>query len=122
MMFPQLNLPPAPQPPVDEYPADAVASRYDEHGRRFMPEEPYPGILNIPLGPIDALALSSFWADAATHAATVGKDDVWLFAEERSAAFLRLARIMQPNCQAPFISLSAEALEALKAKHAGGVG
>jgi hypothetical protein len=121
MMFHQINLPPAPQPPADEYPADAVAPRFDELGRRFMPEEPYPGILNIPLGPIDALALSSFWSDAAADAARMGNGEVWSFAEERAAAFLRLARIMQPNCRAPFISLSAEQLDALIVKPAGGV-
>ena len=121
MMFSETGpLPAAPEPPADDYPQDAVAPRFDEHGRKFMPEEPYPGILSIPIGPIDALALSLFWADAATHAARTGEGEVWSFSEERSAHFLRLARFMQPNCRDQFLSLSPDQIETLMARHSGG--
>ena len=114
-------LPSAPQPPADEYPADAVAPRFDEHGRKFVPEEPMPGVVNVPLGPADALFLSLCWADTATNAVHAASIDLWSFAEMRAAHFLRIARQLQPECKAPFISLSADDIEASVAKHAGGV-
>ena len=114
-------LPSAPQPPADEYPPDAVAPRFDEHGRKFVPEEPMPGVVNVPLGPIDALALSLFWANAATDAVATGSGEAWSFSETRAAHFLRIARHIQADCQEPFVSLSADQLEAFAAKHSGGV-
>jgi hypothetical protein len=113
-------LPPAPQPREDEYPADAVSPRFDELGRRFMPENPYPGVINLPLGPRDVLALSLFWTDAASTAATTGDGEAWSFAETRAAHFLRIAREIQPYCQAAFLSMTREQLEAWAAKRSGG--
>jgi hypothetical protein len=111
---------PSPQPPDDNYPADAVAPRFDEQGRKFVPEEPYPGILNLPCGPADALVLSRFWAETAAEAVRMGDAKAWTFAETRAAHLLRLARRMQPDCQAPFLSLTSEQLEEFVVKHGGG--
>jgi hypothetical protein len=114
-------LPPAPQPPEDEYPSNAVAPRFDEHGRRFMPEVPWPGIVNLALGPVDVMILHVFWKDTARKAAAAGNGEAWSFAEMRAAHFLRIAREIQPECQAAFVSLTREQLEAMAEKHARGI-
>ena len=114
--------PTAPAPPLaDDYPPYAVAPRFDEQGRKFVPEEPVPGVVNVPLGPVDAMALYLFWRDAAINAVAAGSGEAWSCSETRAAHFLRIARHIQPDCRDPFISLSASQLEALVAKHAGGV-
>jgi hypothetical protein len=113
-------LPPAPQPQEDGYPAEAVAPRFDEQGRKFVPEAPYPGILNLPCGPADALVLSRFWAETAAEAGRTGNTEAWSFAETRSAHFLRLARNLQPLCVQSFLRLTPEQLEVFTIKHPKG--